>query len=66
MIRIPLPVTWWAALAVVGASACTPTIRVETPQEPITINLNIKLEADVRLILEEKARDDIGDNPEIF
>lgn len=46
--------------------ACTPTVKVEAPSEPITINLNIKLDADVRLKIEEKAKDDITNNPEIF
>ncbi len=54
------------ALAVLVASACTPTVRVEAPREPITINLNIKLDANVRLKLEESAKSDIKKNPEIF
>jgi len=50
-----------AALATMLATlpACEPTVRVEAPQEPITINLNIKLDADVRLRVEEKAKDDV-------
>ncbi len=44
-------------------AACTPTVRVEAPREPITINLNIKLDADVRLRIEEKAEDDVRTNP---
>lgn len=52
--------------SVLGISACTPTVKVETPSEPITINLNIKLDADVRLKLEETATTDIKENPEVF
>ncbi len=48
------------------AVACQPTIRVEAPREPITINLNIKLDAEVRVKIEEQADKDIDDNPEIF
>ncbi len=44
-------------------AACHPTVRIEAPKEPITINLNIKLDADVRVRLEEKAREDVGTNP---
>ncbi len=47
-------------------AACEPTVKVEAPQEPITINLNIKLDADVRLRLEEAAQEDIEANPDIF
>jgi len=42
-------------------SAC-----VQAPTEPITINLNIKLDADVRLKVEEQAQEDIASNPDIF
>lgn len=53
-----------ALLASVGVlSACTPTVKVETPKEPITINLNVKLDADVRLRLIEEAADDVDKNP---
>lgn len=46
--------------------ACQPTVKVEAPKEPITINLNIKLEAEVRLKLEQAAKEDIAKNPKIF
>ena len=43
--------------------ACQPKIQVEAPKEPITINLNIKLDADVRLRIEEKAKEDVKTQP---
>lgn len=46
--------------------ACQPKVQLEAPKEPITINLNIKLDADVRVRLEERAKDDIQRNPGIF
>jgi len=46
--------------------ACQPTVKVEAPPEPITINLNIKLDAEVRLKIEEQAEEDIQANPDIF
>ena len=52
------------AIAVVAA--CQPTVKVEAPKEPITINLNIKLEAEVRVKLEESAKTDIEKNPNLF
>lgn len=54
MIGIALP------LLVAG---CTPTVKVEAPKEPITINLNVKLDAEVRVKLEEKAQEDVANNP---
>jgi len=29
--------------------ACSPTVRVETPTEPITINLNVKIDHEIRV-----------------
>jgi hypothetical protein len=46
--------------------ACQPRIALEAPKEPITINLNVKLDADVRVRLEERAKEDIQRNPDIF
>ena len=47
------------------AAGCTPTVKVAT-DEPITINLNVKLDAEVRVKLEEQAQEDIQENPDIF
>lgn len=55
-----------AALALGALAACQPTVKVEAPKEPITINLNIKLDAEVRVKLEEQAEKDIEANPDIF
>lgn len=55
------PILWMLA-----AAACEPTVRVEAPKEPITINLNIRLDADVRLRLEESAKTDFQSNKDVF
>ncbi len=52
-----------AILALPLVAACTPRIVVEAPKEPITINLNIKLDADIRLQIEEQAKQDVETNP---
>ena len=44
-------------------AGCTPPVKVEAPTEPITINLNVKLDAEVRVKLEEKAQEDVAKNP---
>ena len=55
------------ALFLGGALAgCTPTVKVEAPKEPITINLNIKLDAEIRVRVEDKAKEDIAANPDVF
>ena len=53
-------------LAAAVLTACQPRVAVEAPKEPITINLNIKLDADVRLRIERQAEEDIQGNPDIF
>jgi hypothetical protein len=48
----------------VALAACQPTVRMEAPKEPITINLNIQ--ADIRVKIEEQAKQDIRKNEDIF
>lgn len=54
------------AAAAVGLAACTPTVKVAAPTEPITINLNVKIEGDVRVRLDKEVDDLIDSNPDIF
>ena len=59
--------SWFLPLLVgVLLAACQPTVKIVAPAEPITINLNIKLDADVRVRLEETAKQDIESNPDVF
>lgn len=30
-----------------GMAACTPTVRMEAPKEPITVNLNVKIQHEI-------------------
>ncbi len=65
--RIAVPRLLLGALFLGGALAgCQPTVKIEAPKEPITINLNIKLDADIRVRVEDKAKEDIAANPDIF
>lgn len=45
---------------------CEPTVKLEAPEEPIVINLNVKIEQEVRVRIEESAERDIATNPDIF
>jgi hypothetical protein len=54
------------ALAAALLASCQPSVKVEAPDKPITINLNVKLDAEVRVKLEETAEEDIQQNPDIF
>ena len=48
-----------AGVGILALFACSPKVQVEAPKEPITINLNIKLDADVRVQLEREAKEDV-------
>ena len=48
------------------AAACSPTVKVEAPDKPIVINLNIKIEQEVRIKVEKGVEDLLSDNPDIF
>ncbi len=54
-----------ASLALILA-ACQPSVKVEAPDEPIVINLNIKIEQEVRIKIDRALDDAISDNPSIF
>jgi len=53
-----------AALAL--CAACTPRVMVEAPKDPITINLNVKIDQEVRVKLDKEVEDLIADNPDLF
>jgi len=46
--------------------ACSPTVKVQAPDEPIEINLNIKIQQDIRIRLDKDVDELITDNPDIF
>ena len=55
-----------AMIAVGAGAACTPTVKVEAPDKPITINLNVKIDQEVRVKLDKEIETLIADNPGIF
>jgi len=56
-----------AVISVCAAiAACTPTVRIETPDKPIEINLNVKIDQEVRFRLDDGVEDLIAANPDLF
>jgi hypothetical protein len=41
-------------------------VKVEAPKDPIVINLNVKIEQEVRVKVEEDVEDLFADNPDLF
>lgn len=58
----------WCALAGIGLGAlgCQPTVRVEPPKEPIVVNLNVKIEHEVRIKVEKDVEALFDENPDLF
>lgn len=52
--------------ASVAVSACTPTVKLEAPDKPIEINLNVTIDQKVRVILEKEVDELIAENPDLF
>lgn len=60
MNRILLPVLFLALVA------CQPTVKVEAPDKPIEINLNVKIEQHVKVSIEKDVQQSIKKNKDIF
>jgi hypothetical protein len=56
----------FALAMVLMVSACTPTVKLEVPDRPIVINLNVKIEQEVRVKLEKGVEEVVQNNPDIF
>ena len=52
-------------MASLWLSACTPTVKIEPPDEPIVINLNVKIEHEIKIKV-EKDLDNLLGNEELF
>ena len=46
--------------------ACAPTVKLEAPDKPIEINMNIKIEQEVRVRVEKDLDKQIMANPDLF
>jgi hypothetical protein len=56
----------FAAASAFMLVACSPTIKVEAPDKPIVINLNIKIEQEVRIRIDKDVNQAIEAKPGIF
>lgn len=55
-----------AGLLALGVAACTPTIQVQAPDKPIEINLNVKIEQEIRIKVDRELDDLFANNPDLF
>ncbi len=47
-------------------SACSPTVKIQAPDKPIEINLNVKIDQEIRLKIDKDVEELIADNPDLF
>lgn len=66
MIRWREPSAGVLLMGLLGSLACTPTVKIDAPREPIVINLNIKIDHEVRVKVDKEIEDLFDDNSEIF
>jgi hypothetical protein len=58
--------TLLAALWIASLTACAPKVQLEAPKEPITINLNVKIEHEIRVKVDEDLEDLFDEDDDIF
>ena len=47
-------------------SACTPTVKLQAPDKPIEINLNVNIEQHVKIEIDKDVQKAISKNKDIF
>ncbi len=47
-------------------TGCNPTVRIEAPDKPIEINLNVKIEHEIRLQVDKELEGLFGDESDVF
>lgn len=55
----------YCAAGVFALAGCV-TAKIEAPDKPIEINLNVKIDQEVRIKLDKEVEDLISNNPDIF
>ena len=45
---------------------CNPTVKVEAPEKPIEINLNVRIEHEIRLQVDKELEDLFEEDSDVF
>lgn len=59
----------WATVAMMALwllAGCTPKVQLEAPKEPIVINMNIKIDHEIRVRVDKDLDEVISDQQDIF
>ncbi|AGA92146.1 hypothetical protein Thimo_3483 [Thioflavicoccus mobilis 8321] len=52
--------------AVLLVAACSPTVRMQAPEKPIEINMNVKIEHEIRVQVERDIEQMLQQNKDLF
>jgi uncharacterized lipoprotein YajG len=47
-------------------AACQPTLQLQAPSEPITINLNVRIEHEIRVKVDQELDEVFAENDDLF
>ena len=64
--RKPAMKRFLLCLIALDAAACTPTVQVAAPKEPIEINLNVKIEHEIRVKVDKELEGLFDEDSEVF
>ena len=54
----------FAALLVM--SACSPTVKLEAPEEPLTFNVNVKIEHEIKINIDRELESILSEDSGLF
>lgn len=58
--------TFFIAALLFFLTGCNPTVKVEAPDKPIEINLNVKIEHHIRLQVDKELEDLFSEDSDVF
>ncbi|WP_428647357.1 YnbE family lipoprotein [Photobacterium satsumensis] len=62
---IPFFITLFSVMSVTALSGCTPTVQVTASEKPIEVNLNVKIEHEIRIKV-DKEIDELFNDDDVF
>ncbi len=57
---------FWLSILLLTLGGCNPTVKVEAPDKPIEINLNVKIQHEIRLQVDKELQGLFSEDSEIF
>ena len=55
-----------ALIAAAWLTGCSPTVKMQAPDKPIEINMNVKIEHEIRVKVEKDIEKMLEENKELF